>query len=65
MRGGILLGLASALLAAGLVGEAVAQAQSWPDRPVKLILPYPPAGDRPHRPALGRQAGARPSASNS
>src|SRR2546421_12663114 len=44
MRGGIFLGLASALLAAGLTGEAVAQAQSWPDRPVKLILPYAPGG---------------------
>jgi tripartite-type tricarboxylate transporter receptor subunit TctC len=44
MRGGIFLGLASALLAAGLAGEAAAQAQSWPDRPVKLILPYAPGG---------------------
>src|SRR2546421_10476248 len=44
MRGGIFLGLASALLAAGLAGEAVAQAQSWPDRPVKLILPHAPGG---------------------
>src|SRR6185436_11813330 len=44
MRGGIFLGLASVLLAAGLAGEAAAQAQSWPDRPVKLILPYPPGG---------------------
>ncbi len=44
MRGGIFLRLASALLAAGLTGEAVAQAQSWPDRPVKLILPYAPGG---------------------
>jgi tripartite-type tricarboxylate transporter receptor subunit TctC len=32
------------LLAAGLAGEAAAQAQSWPDRPVKLILPYAPGG---------------------
>src|SRR5256885_13742787 len=44
MRGGIFLGLASALLAAGLAGEAAAQAQSWPDKPVKLILPYAPGG---------------------
>jgi tripartite-type tricarboxylate transporter receptor subunit TctC len=44
MRGRIFLGLASALLAAGLAGEAAAQAQSWPDRPVKLILPYAPGG---------------------
>src|SRR6476619_8366502 len=44
MRGGIFLGLASALLAAGLAGEALAQATSWPDKPVKLILPYAPGG---------------------
>ena len=44
MRGRIFLGLAIALLAAGLAGEAAAQAQSWPDRPVKLILPYAPGG---------------------
>src|SRR5438046_8885916 len=44
MRGGIFLGLASALLAAGLAGGAVAQAQSWPRKPVKLILPYAPGG---------------------
>jgi tripartite-type tricarboxylate transporter receptor subunit TctC len=44
MRGRIFLGLASALLAAGLAGEAAAQAQSWPDKPVKLILPYAPGG---------------------
>src|SRR5206468_386353 len=44
MRRRIFLGLASALLAAGLAGEAAAQAQSWPDKPVKLILPYAPGG---------------------
>jgi tripartite-type tricarboxylate transporter receptor subunit TctC len=44
MRDRIFLGLASALLAAGVAGEAVAQAPSWPDRPVKLILPYAPGG---------------------
>ena len=44
MRGGILLGLGGALLAMALAGEAVAQAQSWPDKPVKLILPYAPGG---------------------
>ena len=44
MRGRVLLGLASALLAAGLAGEALAQAASWPDKPVKLILPYAPGG---------------------
>jgi len=44
MHGRILLGLAGALLAMGLAGEAVAQAASWPDKPVKLILPYAPGG---------------------
>jgi len=44
MRGRIVLWLASALLAVGLAGEASAQAQSWPDKPVKLILPYAPGG---------------------
>jgi tripartite-type tricarboxylate transporter receptor subunit TctC len=31
-------------LVIGLTGEAAAQAASWPDRPVKLILPYAPGG---------------------
>ena len=62
MRGGIFLGLASVLLAASLAGEAAAQAQSWPDRPVKLILPYPPGGatdliGRPWADKLGQAFG--------
>ena len=44
MRGRFILGLASALLAVGLAGEAFAQAASWPEKPVKLILPYAPGG---------------------
>jgi tripartite-type tricarboxylate transporter receptor subunit TctC len=44
MYGRILLGLAGALLVAGLAGEAAAQATSWPEKPVKLILPYAPGG---------------------
>ena len=44
MRGGILLGLGGALLAMALAGEAVAQGANWPDKPVKLILPYAPGG---------------------
>jgi putative tricarboxylic transport membrane protein len=38
------LGLAGATLAAGLSERAVAQAQGWPEKPVKLILPYAPGG---------------------
>jgi tripartite-type tricarboxylate transporter receptor subunit TctC len=44
MRGRATLGLASALLAIGLAGEALAETASWPDKPVKLILPYAPGG---------------------
>ena len=44
MRGRFILGLASALLAVALAGEAFAQAASWPEKPVKLILPYAPGG---------------------
>ena len=38
------LALAGATLAAGLSTQAAAQAQGWPDKPVKLILPYAPGG---------------------
>src|SRR6185503_16182064 len=38
------LALAGATLAAGASTKAFSQAQSWPDRPVKLILPYAPGG---------------------
>src|SRR5947207_11720028 len=38
------LGLASASLAASFSGHATAQSQGWPDKPVKLILPYAPGG---------------------
>ena len=36
------LGLASALPASGWL--SMAQAQAWPARPVRLIVPYPPGG---------------------
>jgi tripartite-type tricarboxylate transporter receptor subunit TctC len=44
MRRREFLGLAGATLAAGFSSKAQSQAQSWPDRPVKLILPYAPGG---------------------
>src|SRR5262245_964486 len=40
----LFLGLAGASLAAGLSREARSQAQGWPTKPVKLILPYAPGG---------------------
>jgi tripartite-type tricarboxylate transporter receptor subunit TctC len=36
--------LASSLLAVGLTHGIGAQAQTWPNRPVKLIVPYAPGG---------------------
>jgi tripartite-type tricarboxylate transporter receptor subunit TctC len=30
------------LMLAGVLGSAVAQAQAWPSKPVKFIVPYPP-----------------------
>jgi tripartite-type tricarboxylate transporter receptor subunit TctC len=38
------IGAASAALSTGLPAPASAQADKWPDRPVKLILPYAPGG---------------------
>jgi tripartite-type tricarboxylate transporter receptor subunit TctC len=41
------MALAGAMLAAGLSGissEALAQAQNWPERTVRVILPYAPGG---------------------
>jgi tripartite-type tricarboxylate transporter receptor subunit TctC len=35
---------AAPLTAAPLAGRANAQTTSWPDRPVRVIVPYPPAG---------------------
>ena len=44
MRRREFLGAVGAALAAGVPLRASAQAQSWPDKPVKLILPYGPGG---------------------
>ncbi len=44
MRRREFLALAGATLAAGIPTSAWPQAQSWPERPVKLILPYAPGG---------------------
>ncbi|MSP00438.1 MAG: tripartite tricarboxylate transporter substrate binding protein [Acetobacteraceae bacterium] len=46
MRRRLLLSLGGAASAAAILrnGTARAQAQNWPDRPVKLLLPYAPGG---------------------
>ena len=44
MRRREFLELAAAALAVGVPTQAWSQAQSWPERPVKLILPYAPGG---------------------
>ncbi len=47
MRRREILGVAGGALAAAVVGtagQAHAQAASWPDKPVKVILPYAPGG---------------------
>ena len=44
MRRRAFLGLAGATLVAGVSRQAASQGAGWPERPVKLILPYAPGG---------------------
>ncbi len=44
MRRRDFLKYAGATIAAGHYTRALAQAQSWPERPVKIVLPYAPGG---------------------
>jgi tripartite-type tricarboxylate transporter receptor subunit TctC len=44
MRRRDFLAFAGAALAAPFASKATAQVQTWPDKPVKLILPYAPGG---------------------
>jgi len=44
MRRRVFLGLAGATLAVGFSTHALAQTEAWPQRTVKLLLPYAPGG---------------------
>ena len=62
MRRRVFLALAAATLAAGFSTQAASQAQNWPDRTVKLILPYAAGGatdaiGRPWADKLGQAFG--------
>jgi tripartite-type tricarboxylate transporter receptor subunit TctC len=62
MRRRQFLRLASSALTAGFAARASAQAQSWPSRPIKVILPYAPGGatdqlGRPWADKLGQAFG--------
>ncbi len=38
------LGLSAGALSVGVIGRASAQVEKWPERPVRLIVPYAPGG---------------------
>ena len=44
LRRRIAAGVAAALLGCAALPSATAQTTSWPDRPIKLVVPYPPGG---------------------
>jgi tripartite-type tricarboxylate transporter receptor subunit TctC len=62
MRRREFLGFTGAAVAAGFATKSAAQVQSWPEKPVKLILPYAPGGGtdligRPWAEKLGQSFG--------
>ena len=62
MRRGLLAGAALAVVAAVMLFGAAAHAQAWPDRPLRIIVPFPPGGGfdgiaRPFAERLGQVLG--------